>query len=149
MGRGFGRQVGAQPDGDFALDAQVDEVGGRQGHGRAVHGGGEDGAGAGMVEARELLHHGRGERDFVAGDGAAPPGDQERLQGLLHGVGLVQVAGVDILGRMGKWRPVLAGIEQEPRGLLDSLLGRHHRSNIAAAPTPINRHGGREPVGIP
>src|SRR6185312_77504 len=95
---GAGRQVAAQPHRNLTLDRDAGIVAVAQRRGRRMDGPGENSAGDRMVDAHELLHHWRGECDLVAGDRPALSG-QQRLQRLLHRIGLLDAGAADF-----RWR---------------------------------------------
>ena len=103
-----GRQIARQPDGDFAFDADTDEILGAQRHAAVVNAFGEHAATAGMWNIKISLHHRAGAADFVTHP-RAEIGRQQAVQRVLNPVSLGFISRRGIASQRRQWRPVAAG----------------------------------------
>jgi hypothetical protein len=118
--------VGAEPHRDLGLDRNPAIIRRPQPRRARVHLARENRAPAGFVDAAQLLHDRRRQRDLVAGDGAAPVRLLELLVGGADRVGLVEVGGVEL----GRQHLDAAAIVEEGEDALGLLVGRQIRHRL-------------------
>jgi hypothetical protein len=87
----------------------------------------EDAAGAGIGDVQELLHHGRGAANLVAGERAEAGSAEAAMQRILDRIGCGLVRRAAVRGQTREAGPRQPGVGEQPGGAPDRS-GRHHRS---------------------
>jgi hypothetical protein len=95
-----------------------------------MDGPGQNGASEGRMEANQLLHGRRGQGDLVPGDGAVCL-SHERLQRLLHSIGLVNGARRACLWHRPEGLAGAVRLEQESGCLLNPAFVGHRVASRA------------------